>query len=113
MYEGMIVDANLRLKKWNTELVVEEKALACVKDELKYYDFWTEGFSDRGLISFVIDQMLPVLNRKMNEKLQVLSDGDMMVVLWMLVVLRGIGHVVSLEKSVSLESIHMKKEEMV
>ena len=79
-YDAMVAEAKERLGKFQEDLKKNEQELADVKTELAYLDFWNEAFSDRGLIAFVIDQMLPVLNRKLNEKLQLLSDGDIMVI---------------------------------
>lgn len=49
----------------------EEKAL--------YNAFWLKAFSDKGIVSFIIDGILPKLNQLTNDKLQVLSDGDITV----------------------------------
>lgn len=79
-YAGLLAEAKTKLGKLNLLLLGEEQAAAEGRDMLAYFDFWREAFSDRGIISFVIDQVLPVLNRKTNEKLQVLSDGDIVVI---------------------------------
>jgi DNA repair exonuclease SbcCD ATPase subunit len=80
MYVEMLAEAQVQHDKWNELLVKEREVLDDAKTKVQYHEFWNEAFSDRGLISFVIDQMLPQLNRKTNEKLQVLSDGDIFVV---------------------------------
>jgi DNA repair exonuclease SbcCD ATPase subunit len=79
-FDNLIVDAKERQDKLQEDMTRDTQVLNEVQTELSYLDFWNETFSDRGLIAFVIDQMLPVLNRKLNEKLQLLSDGDIMVI---------------------------------
>jgi DNA repair exonuclease SbcCD ATPase subunit len=78
-YAGLLAEEKTKQAKWSLLLKGEEQVVAEHRENLAYFDFWREAFSDRGLISFVIDQVLPLLNRRTNEKLQVLSDGDIVV----------------------------------
>ena len=43
--------------------------------QLPYYDFWITGFGDKGIRSFVIDEIVPLLNAKINFWLQFLIDN--------------------------------------
>ena len=80
VYVVMLEEARAKLAEWRTKLVDELKASQDLRDDLAYFDFWNEAFSDRGLVTFVIDQMLPALNAGINQKLSVLADGDIIVV---------------------------------
>jgi DNA repair exonuclease SbcCD ATPase subunit len=57
----------------NTKLLVEQsqvkenkakaqQELESSRDELQYHDFWLEGYSNRGLKSYIIESMIPQMN---------------------------------------------------
>jgi DNA repair exonuclease SbcCD ATPase subunit len=64
-------------------LSVQTKIDTCKKqiaqrDELiPYYDFWVTGFGDKGIRAFIIDDILPALNARMNYWLQFLIDNKL------------------------------------
>jgi DNA repair exonuclease SbcCD ATPase subunit len=43
--------------------------------QIPYYDFWIMGFGDKGIRSFIIDEIVPLLNAKINFWLQFLIDN--------------------------------------
>jgi DNA repair exonuclease SbcCD ATPase subunit len=45
-------------------------------DELSYYEFWTRGFSNQGLPSFILDHVMPQITERANYYLETLSDSD-------------------------------------
>lgn len=51
------------------------KKIEKLKREKYYYDFWDEGFSSQGIISYLLDICFPFFNKKLNEYLQVLFSG--------------------------------------
>jgi len=53
--------------------------IEALKTKAAHYKFWTVAYSDRGLISFVLDELVPVVNERANEYLAVLSDGDIQI----------------------------------
>jgi len=50
-------------------------------EELKYYQFWVEGFGNKGLKSFIFDCVVPFLNERTNYYSKVLTDGLIQVYL--------------------------------
>lgn len=46
-----------------------------VEQELRYYDYWLDAFSDNGIRKFVIDGIIPALNERIAYWLQILIDG--------------------------------------
>jgi DNA repair exonuclease SbcCD ATPase subunit len=64
---------------------VESKA-AALKDDIKekerllpYYEFWIKGFGDQGIRKFVIDEIVPSLNSRVNYWLQFLIDNKIKI----------------------------------
>lgn len=51
-----------------------------VEEELKYLNFWKKGFSPTGIRSFIIDDVIDLLNMKTQENLNDLFDGALNVV---------------------------------
>lgn len=47
-----------------------------LRQSLERLEFWTHGFSGAGVQSFLLDAITPVLNQRLNECLQVLTDGE-------------------------------------
>lgn len=46
---------------------------------LPYYEFWIDGFGDHGIRSFVIDEIIPLLNSRVNFWLQFLIDNKIKI----------------------------------
>jgi DNA repair exonuclease SbcCD ATPase subunit len=44
-----------------------------------YYDFWVDGFGDQGIRSLILNEVIPVLNGRINFWLQFLMDGKIKV----------------------------------
>jgi len=50
-----------------------------VSEDLSYYEFWVEGFSNKGLKSFVLDSVIPYMNEKANYYSRILTDGAIQI----------------------------------
>ena len=65
---------------------IEEKINSCnvladnLKNKVKLYDFWLEAFSEKGIRIFIIDQILPILNKTIVEMLEILIEGKLTLV---------------------------------
>jgi len=46
---------------------------------LPYYDFWIKGFGEKGIKSFVIEQIIPVLNQQVNYWMQFFIHNKIIV----------------------------------
>lgn len=49
--------------------------LKLVEEDIPYFEFWTKAFSDEGIRAFVINEIIPALNARINYWLQFLMDG--------------------------------------
>lgn len=49
------------------------------KTKEKFLKFWVRGFSNRGILSFLLDSVVPFVESKANEYLKILSDGDIIL----------------------------------
>lgn len=49
--------------------------LEAVEAEIPYYEFWLEAFGDNGIRKFVVDGIIPALNERIAEWLEVLIGG--------------------------------------
>ena len=56
----------------NSELKNDIKGIETIKP---YYDFWVKAFGDKGIRSFIIDEIIPILNARIGYWLQFLVDN--------------------------------------
>lgn len=56
----------------NSELKNDIKGIETIKP---YYDFWVKAFGDKGIRSFIIDEIIPILNSRISYWLQFLVDN--------------------------------------
>jgi len=47
-----------------------------VQGSLSYVEFWERGFSNQGLPSYILDSVMPFVEKRANVYLRVLADGD-------------------------------------
>ena len=57
------------------KMAFHQKEVNEYKFKIPYYNFWIMGFGDKGIRSFVIDEIIPLLNAKINFWLQFLIDN--------------------------------------
>lgn len=62
------------LKLQEEEQTVDDQ-LAKANEELRYTNFWVNGFSPKGLSSFIMDSVVPDFNSVASQYLRELSDG--------------------------------------
>ena len=61
------------------QIDIIEPQLKTKENDKKYYEFWIKGFGDVGIKSYIIQQLIPVLNEKINYWLQFLIDNKIQV----------------------------------
>jgi len=70
-------------KKTITQLLLEisklEGRISEMEEKRSYYAFWEVGFGDKGLKSFLLDNVVSTLNERANYYLSYLSDGKIKV----------------------------------
>jgi chromosome segregation ATPase len=74
-YGGILETIRMDLEKLlvkNSELKSEIKGIETMKP---YYDFWVKAFGDKGIRSFIIDEIIPILNSRIAYWLQFLVDN--------------------------------------
>lgn len=69
-----------KIKEYKKKNQANQKKLDNLHDVLLYMDFWRNGFSNRGIKSFIFDNVLFELNSKVEEYLDELFDGQLKVV---------------------------------
>ena len=75
-YESMIESYNVEREKLIQESKSLEEKLNFEKAEESRIQFWTQGFSNHGIKSFIIDNVVPFLNRRLNKYLSKLTSGQ-------------------------------------
>jgi DNA repair exonuclease SbcCD ATPase subunit len=74
-YVKIMENANLELEKSIESANAYKREIISIEEELPYYEFWIEAFGDNGIRSFVIDEVIPMLNARVNYWLQFLIDN--------------------------------------
>jgi DNA repair exonuclease SbcCD ATPase subunit len=72
-----MVSKECEIKK--SEAAQSKSKLEQAESELPYYEFWVTAFGDSGIRKFVIDEIIPALNSKINHWLQFLIDGKIRI----------------------------------
>jgi len=77
---------NPYLEQYNKAVAKETKCEQAIDDlktqmddkrsDLAHIEFWSKGFSNQGLPSYVLDSVMPFLTERANEYLDTLADGD-------------------------------------
>jgi len=67
------------LKKVENGIKDIKKAMKKLEIDIPYYEFWVEGFGNKGIKSFLIDEVVPVLNNKVSEFASALMDDSVQV----------------------------------
>lgn len=78
-YVELLKKALKKAKLYNAQLKDLKKKQKKVYRELSNLEFWFHGFSNRGLPSFMLDGVMPVLSDRTNHYLETLADGDIKV----------------------------------
>lgn len=74
-----IEEAKEKMAKIEAKIVEIEGRRTELEQDLPYLNFWENGFSDRGMKSFVFDSICSVLTAKANHYLGIMSDGFLAV----------------------------------
>lgn len=65
-YDDLISEEENSIRKLSVEISNSLKLINEVEDELSYWKFWEEGFSNRGLKSLIIESVIPQMNKSAN-----------------------------------------------
>lgn len=78
-YNKLVVKEQKKTKTLRTKRDNLQSKLTSMYTEAEYYDFWEKGFGRQGLPSFILDSVMPILNRKANKYLNEITDGQINV----------------------------------
>lgn len=68
-----------KLDKYKNELKQLAKEAIVADDNMKYLDFWVEGFSNRGVKSLLLDEIIPNLNNSVSYYASALLDDQIRI----------------------------------
>lgn len=73
-YNSLVEDLEKIHLSFFDKIVIIKESVQEKESLLPYYDFWIKGFSDDGIRSFIIEEILPILNDRIEYWLGVLTD---------------------------------------
>jgi exonuclease SbcC len=79
-YCDLIDQVTKQIEDENTKIKTIELDISDLKNKAELYDFWLEAFSEKGIRKFIIEQILPVLNKTIEEMLDILIDGKLTLI---------------------------------
>jgi DNA repair exonuclease SbcCD ATPase subunit len=79
-YKDLIQVADGKIEDIKQQLAHNNKLSEGFKDDLQYLYFWKGGFSPVGIRSFIFDEVIDLLNQKVQANLNDLSNGSINVV---------------------------------
>jgi DNA repair exonuclease SbcCD ATPase subunit len=78
-YGQKLKEAKAKYIQLKERISVAEKGLKTKRRELAHWKFWSKGFSNQGLPSYVLDSIMPFITDRANHYLELLTDGDITV----------------------------------
>ena len=72
-------DTEKETKKVQQAISECEKDMQKTQEAILYYEFWSLGFSSRGIKSYIFDSILPEFTDKANKYIQALTDSDVVI----------------------------------
>lgn len=78
-YATQVKEARTRVKQLTRAAEKWDREAEAARSELSYLEFWSRGFSNQGLPSFILDAIMPYLTERANHYLRTLADGDIAV----------------------------------
>jgi len=74
-FEDIIKNDKEELKKIEETVAAKEKSISSLEKELPYFDYWISGFGEQGIRKWIIEGIIPDLNKRINYWLQFLIDN--------------------------------------
>jgi len=75
-YEAQLVEAKGKVAQYKERIRELTREAKEKNNHLAHYEFWSKGFSNQGLPSFVLDSVMPYITERSNHYLETLADGD-------------------------------------
>lgn len=74
-YVGLLASAEKDVEVKERESQNKKAEVDVIDSDLPYYEWWTEGFSPKGIPKFAINDIIPTLNNQVAHWLEFLIDG--------------------------------------
>jgi len=78
-YDDLIVENMTKKEAQNEVLKTKTEEVKKLNDLTKYYDYWTVAFGDAGIRRYIIDEIIPALNKNIEYWLQFLIDNKLSI----------------------------------
>ena len=77
--EERMKQTTMKLEPLQEKLLKLEQDIQQVMEEITYHEFWVEGFGNKGIKSFLLDEVVPELNKKANFYASMLMDEEVQI----------------------------------
>jgi DNA repair exonuclease SbcCD ATPase subunit len=74
-FDDIIKNDEEHLAKLDKTVKLKEKEIKELEKEIPYFDYWISGFGETGIRKWIIDGIIPDLNKRVNYWLQFLIDN--------------------------------------
>lgn len=74
-YTDMIKNGINEISDFENKLNDKKKEVQLIESDVPYYQFWSQGFGDKGIRKIVVDGIIPQLNNRISFWLQYLNDN--------------------------------------
>lgn len=93
VWESKLVEISNKINPYNEQIEIENKSKLSISDEIKvlndeknliddevkHYEYWVEGFSNRKLKSYVMESITPFVNERANYYSRFLTGGSFVI----------------------------------
>lgn len=74
-YLDMIKNGLDEVSDYESKINDKKKEVETIENDIPYYQFWSQGFGDKGIRKIVVDGVIPQLNNRISFWLQYLNDN--------------------------------------
>lgn len=74
-YTDMIKNGLDELENYQLKINQKKNEIELIESDIPYYQFWSQGFGDKGIRKIVVDGVIPQLNNRISFWLQYLNDN--------------------------------------
>lgn len=78
-FNSVIFDLETSVKEASMEASIVQNKITDLEKDVPYYEFWLNAFGKNGIKAFVVDQIIPVLNKQISYWMGLLYDNNILV----------------------------------
>ena len=75
VWKNLLEELKQELKVCTKEIKDCGSKIKSKSEEIDYVQFWVDGFSRKGIRSYMLDKVVPFINERLNHYLTILTDG--------------------------------------